>query len=139
MPEDSLVDSDAPATPWAQPEERLANPGAGAGRTGWRRCVPRAGLMVFRSSACVVCYGRLLGLVVRGGALAARSVFDQLELIWRATDLGRVKSVAAFPAIPPISSRARSAGKSPISRGVGPPVGRRRASRRHHLGPPRCP
>jgi len=42
-------------------------------------------------------YGHLLSFVVRGGADAARRVFDQFELIWRATDLGRVKSVAAMP------------------------------------------
>lgn len=44
-------------------------------------------------------YGQLLGFTVRGGAAAARAVFDRLQLIWRATDLGRIKSVATIPAI----------------------------------------
>ncbi len=44
-------------------------------------------------------YGTLLAFTVRGGAMAARRVFDGLELVWRATDLGRVKSVATIPAI----------------------------------------
>lgn len=30
---------------------------------------------------------------------AARRVFDRLQMIWRATDLGRVKSVATIPMI----------------------------------------
>jgi O-acetylhomoserine/O-acetylserine sulfhydrylase-like pyridoxal-dependent enzyme len=44
-------------------------------------------------------YGHLLGFTVRGGAPAARDVFDRLRLVWRATDLGRIKSVATIPAI----------------------------------------
>jgi O-acetylhomoserine/O-acetylserine sulfhydrylase-like pyridoxal-dependent enzyme len=44
-------------------------------------------------------YGPLLSFRVRGGAPAARRAFDRLRLIWRATDLGRVKSVATIPAI----------------------------------------
>lgn len=44
-------------------------------------------------------YGYLMSFNVRGGAEAARRVFDGLRLIWRATDLGRVKSVAAIPTI----------------------------------------
>ena len=31
--------------------------------------------------------------------LAARAVLDALRLIWRGTDLGRIKSVATIPAI----------------------------------------
>ena len=34
-----------------------------------------------------------------GGHDAARAVFDHLEMIWRATDLGRIKSVATIPTI----------------------------------------
>lgn len=30
---------------------------------------------------------------------AARAVLDRLGLIWRATDLGRIKSIATIPAI----------------------------------------
>jgi O-acetylhomoserine/O-acetylserine sulfhydrylase-like pyridoxal-dependent enzyme len=44
-------------------------------------------------------FGYLLSFNVRGGAAAARRVFDRLQMIWRATDLGRVKSVATIPMI----------------------------------------
>lgn len=44
-------------------------------------------------------YGHLLAFTVRGGPAAARRVFDSLQMIWRATDLGRIKSVATIPAI----------------------------------------
>lgn len=44
-------------------------------------------------------FGALLSFTVKGGAVAARAVFDRLQLIWRATDLGRIKSVATIPAI----------------------------------------
>jgi O-acetylhomoserine/O-acetylserine sulfhydrylase-like pyridoxal-dependent enzyme len=44
-------------------------------------------------------YGPLLSFDVRGGEPAARAVFDRLDLVFRATDLGRIKSVATIPAI----------------------------------------
>lgn len=44
-------------------------------------------------------YGHLMSFCVKGGAEAARRVFDGLQRIWRATDLGRIKSVATIPAI----------------------------------------
>ena len=44
-------------------------------------------------------YGTLMGFTLRDGPEAARRAYDHLELIWRATDLGRVKSVATIPAI----------------------------------------
>jgi cystathionine beta-lyase/cystathionine gamma-synthase len=44
-------------------------------------------------------YGTLLSFTLRGGLPAARRLFDGLELVFRATDLGRVKSVAAIPSI----------------------------------------
>ena len=44
-------------------------------------------------------FGPLLSFDVHGGHGAARRVFDRLRLVWRATDLGRVKSVATIPAI----------------------------------------
>jgi O-acetylhomoserine/O-acetylserine sulfhydrylase-like pyridoxal-dependent enzyme len=44
-------------------------------------------------------YGHLLGFTVKGGVAATRAFFDKLQLIWRATDLGRIKSVATIPAI----------------------------------------
>jgi O-acetylhomoserine/O-acetylserine sulfhydrylase-like pyridoxal-dependent enzyme len=44
-------------------------------------------------------YGHLLAFTLRGGPAAARQVFDGLQMVWRATDLGRIKSVATIPAI----------------------------------------
>ncbi|MBI4705900.1 MAG: O-acetylhomoserine aminocarboxypropyltransferase/cysteine synthase [Deltaproteobacteria bacterium] len=44
-------------------------------------------------------YGHLMSFCVRGGHEAARKAFDGLQRIWRATDLGRIKSVATIPAI----------------------------------------
>ncbi len=44
-------------------------------------------------------FGHLMSFDVRGGAQAARRVFDRFRLVFRATDLGRVKSVATIPAI----------------------------------------
>ena len=44
-------------------------------------------------------YGTLMGFVLRGGLPSARRAFDRLELVFRATDLGRVKSVAVIPSI----------------------------------------
>ncbi len=44
-------------------------------------------------------FGHLLSFTVKGGHNAARSVFDRLQMILRATDLGRVKSVATIPTI----------------------------------------
>ena len=44
-------------------------------------------------------FGHLLSFRVAGGHEATRAAFDRLRLIWRATDLGRVKSIATIPAI----------------------------------------
>ena len=44
-------------------------------------------------------YGHLMSFCVKGGAMKAREFFDGLQRIWRATDLGRIKSVATIPAI----------------------------------------
>jgi len=44
-------------------------------------------------------FGHLLSFCVKGGAKAAREVFDAFQRIYRATDLGRIKSVATIPAI----------------------------------------
>jgi O-acetylhomoserine/O-acetylserine sulfhydrylase-like pyridoxal-dependent enzyme len=44
-------------------------------------------------------YGHLMSFEVKGGAEATRKVFDGFTTIWRATDLGRIKSVATIPAI----------------------------------------
>lgn len=44
-------------------------------------------------------YGHLLSFRVAGPPENARKVFDRFKLIFRATDLGRIKSVATIPAI----------------------------------------
>ena len=44
-------------------------------------------------------YGTLLAFTLRDGLPAARRMFDRLQIVFRATDLGRVKSVAAIPSI----------------------------------------
>ncbi len=44
-------------------------------------------------------FGHLMSFNVKGGAQPARDVFDAFSRIWRATDLGRIKSVATIPAI----------------------------------------
>ncbi len=44
-------------------------------------------------------YGHLMSFRVKGGAATTRKMFDGMQRIWRATDLGRVKSVATIPAI----------------------------------------
>lgn len=44
-------------------------------------------------------YGHLMSFRINKGAQATRDVFDGLQRIWRATDLGRIKSVATIPAI----------------------------------------
>jgi len=44
-------------------------------------------------------YGHLMSFEVKGGAENARKVFDAFTRIYRATDLGRIKSIATIPAI----------------------------------------
>jgi O-acetylhomoserine/O-acetylserine sulfhydrylase-like pyridoxal-dependent enzyme len=44
-------------------------------------------------------YGHLMSFCVKGGHEKTRKFFDGLQRIWRATDLGRIKSVATIPAI----------------------------------------
>ena len=44
-------------------------------------------------------YGSLLSFEVGAGDVATRRAFDRLQMIMRATDLGRVKTVAVIPAI----------------------------------------
>ncbi len=44
-------------------------------------------------------YGHLMSFCVKGGADVTRKFFDNLRRVWRATDLGRIKSVATIPAI----------------------------------------
>jgi cystathionine beta-lyase/cystathionine gamma-synthase len=44
-------------------------------------------------------FSTLMAFTLRGGLPAARRAYDRLALVFRATDLGRVKSVAAIPSI----------------------------------------
>jgi len=44
-------------------------------------------------------YGHLMSFCVKGGPEQTRRFFDHLQRVWRATDLGRIKSVATIPAI----------------------------------------
>lgn len=44
-------------------------------------------------------YGHLMSFMPKGGVPAARKLFDAFQMIWRATDLGRIKSIATIPAI----------------------------------------
>lgn len=44
-------------------------------------------------------FTHMMSFRVKGGPTAARAVFDRFRMIWRATDLGRVKTVATIPAI----------------------------------------
>jgi len=44
-------------------------------------------------------YGHLMSFHIKGDAKQTRDVFDAFSRIWRATDLGRIKSVATIPAI----------------------------------------
>ena len=44
-------------------------------------------------------YGHLMSFCVKGGRENSRIMFNALQRIWRATDLGRIKSVATIPAI----------------------------------------
>lgn len=44
-------------------------------------------------------FGHLMSFTIKGSAADARTFFDALKRIYRATDLGRIKSVATIPAI----------------------------------------
>lgn len=44
-------------------------------------------------------FGHLMSFQVKGSSAQTRDVFDGFTRIWRATDLGRIKSVATIPAI----------------------------------------
>ncbi len=44
-------------------------------------------------------YGHLMSFCVKGDPQKTRTFFDGLQRIWRATDLGRIKSIATIPAI----------------------------------------
>lgn len=45
------------------------------------------------------CYGYLISIRMKGGIDAACTFLDNLNIFWRANDLGRIKSTATIPAI----------------------------------------
>lgn len=54
-------------------------------------------------------FGHLLSFTIKGSAADARRFFDSLKRIFRATDLGRIKSVATIPAISTHSQQGEEA------------------------------
>lgn len=56
-------------------------------------------------------FGHLMSFRVKGDAKKTRDIFDSFERIWRATDLGRIKSVATIPAISTHSQQGKEARK----------------------------
>ena len=54
-------------------------------------------------------YGHLMSFRVKGTPKNTRDVFDAFQIIWRATDLGRIKSVATIPAISTHSQQGEEA------------------------------
>ncbi len=56
-------------------------------------------------------YGHLMSFRVDGPPANARKAFDALKIIYRATDLGRIKSIATIPAISTHSQQGEEARK----------------------------
>lgn len=50
-----------------------------------------------------------MSMRIKGGQKAARDVFDAFKIFFRATDLGRIKSVATIPAISTHSQQGEEA------------------------------
>lgn len=59
-------------------------------------------------------FGFLLCFRPAGGVAVARRVVDRFELIWRANNLGQVKSTATIPATTTHSQQAGDAGHAPV-------------------------
>jgi O-acetylhomoserine/O-acetylserine sulfhydrylase-like pyridoxal-dependent enzyme len=56
-------------------------------------------------------YGHLMSFCVKGTDLQTREVFDAFTMIWRGTDLGRIKSIATIPSISTHSQQGEAARK----------------------------
>jgi len=56
-------------------------------------------------------YGHLMSFCVKGNVQQTRDVFDAFTMIWRGTDLGRIKSIATIPAISTHSQQGEEARK----------------------------
>jgi O-acetylhomoserine/O-acetylserine sulfhydrylase-like pyridoxal-dependent enzyme len=56
-------------------------------------------------------YGHLMSFCVKGNVQQTRDVFDAFNMIWRGTDLGRIKSIATIPAISTHSQQGEEARK----------------------------
>jgi O-acetylhomoserine/O-acetylserine sulfhydrylase-like pyridoxal-dependent enzyme len=54
-------------------------------------------------------YGHLMSFRVKGNVQQTRDVFDAFTMIWRGTDLGRIKSIATIPAISTHSQQGEEA------------------------------
>jgi cystathionine beta-lyase/cystathionine gamma-synthase len=54
-------------------------------------------------------YGHLMSFRVDGPPANARKAFDNFQIIYRATDLGKIKSVATIPAISTHSQQGEEA------------------------------
>jgi O-acetylhomoserine/O-acetylserine sulfhydrylase-like pyridoxal-dependent enzyme len=56
-------------------------------------------------------YGHMMAFCVKGSVRQTRDVFDAFSMIWRGTDLGRIKSIATIPAISTHSQQGEEARK----------------------------
>jgi O-acetylhomoserine/O-acetylserine sulfhydrylase-like pyridoxal-dependent enzyme len=56
-------------------------------------------------------YGHMLSFLINGDVRQTREVFDAFSMIWRGTDLGRIKSIATIPAISTHSQQGEQARK----------------------------
>jgi len=101
----------------------VGEPRSAGRRTGKSQTSRQRGQALPAAHALIGPVRPLLSFIVRGGATAARNVFDRLELIWRAPDLGRVTIHAAIPAISIHQQWGDGGRDSPISRRDDRPVG----------------
>lgn len=56
-------------------------------------------------------YGHMMSFCIKGDDRQTRDVFDAFTMIWRGTDLGRIKSIATIPAISTHSQQGEEARK----------------------------
>lgn len=56
-------------------------------------------------------FGHMLSFCIRGNVQQTRDVFNAFTMIWRGTDLGRIKSIATIPAISTHSQQGEEARK----------------------------
>jgi O-acetylhomoserine/O-acetylserine sulfhydrylase-like pyridoxal-dependent enzyme len=56
-------------------------------------------------------FGHMMSFCIKGNIRQTRDVFDAFTMIWRGTDLGRIKSIATIPAISTHSQQGEEARK----------------------------